>query len=251
VRDYAKPTDPVDKLTFAQHFLLGLGGIVTIGGLIVTFLTFINAQRLETERAKAAQGLETQRAEAELVQEYLQGMETLVIDNKLPEFNSDTDDREKNRTRRAAQAQTLATLRSVEDPDRKQVVIMYLDESELIKKPEPIVGLSGAKLEEAELSYVGLGEADLSYALLTNAKLIKTSLKDTYLYGAKLDGAVLRDANLTGADLGWTDLTGADLREANLTEADLRDAVGITKEELEQQTNLLEGATMPDGTTPD
>ena len=230
---------------------MGLGGFIALGSLIVAYLTFTNAQTLETQRAENSLTLETRRAEAELVQEFFQRMETLVVDNKVPEFESDTDDREKDRIRRAARVQTLAVLRSVEDPERKRVVIRYLDDSELIKKSEPFVDLSEAYIVGADLAYVGLGDTDLSYALLTNANLFGSSLTETYLYGASLYGADLREANLTGADLGWTGLTGADLREADLTDADLRHAVGITNEELEQQAKSLENATMPDGTKHD
>jgi uncharacterized protein YjbI with pentapeptide repeats len=52
----------------------------------------------------------------------------------------------------------------------------------------------------------------------------------------------LSNAALQGADLGSADLTDADLTDADLTRAE-----GITNEELKQQAESLEGATMPNG----
>jgi uncharacterized protein YjbI with pentapeptide repeats len=49
------------------------------------------------------------------------------------------------------------------------------------------------------------------------------------------------------ANLSHSDLTDADLTDADLSLANLRDAVGVTKEQLEQQAASLEGATMPNG----
>jgi uncharacterized protein YjbI with pentapeptide repeats len=77
------------------------------------------------------------------------------------------------------------------------------------------------------------------------------------LESANLAGADLRRANLSDGWLLFTDLSGADLENADLSgvhlhvvdfrEADLRGAIGITNEELEQQAESLEGATMPNG----
>jgi uncharacterized protein YjbI with pentapeptide repeats len=58
----------------------------------------------------------------------------------------------------------------------------------------------------------------------------------------------LQEAFLLNADLQEAKLDGADLRKANLQGADLEGAEGITTEQSEEQTELLEGATMPDGT---
>jgi uncharacterized protein YjbI with pentapeptide repeats len=64
-----------------------------------------------------------------------------------------------------------------------------------------------------------------------------------------LSAATLRDANLsTGSDHRTdTNLTNADLKLANLSDTNLRDAEGVTKDELEEQADSLQGATMPDG----
>jgi len=76
------------------------------------------------------------------------------------------------------------------------------------------------------------------------------------LLGATLSNADLRNANLTNADLRYADLYEANLSGADLSGADLRaelyrtnlsSAKGISNEELEQQAELLEGVTMPNG----
>ncbi len=53
----------------------------------------------------------------------------------------------------------------------------------------------------------------------------------------ELDGAALREA----------DLSGANLRRADLRGADIEGAKGKSKDELEDHSSSLEGATMPDG----
>ena len=98
--------------------------------------------------------------------------------------------------------------------------------------------LSNAYLDGADLRGVNLQEADLRNAFLSDAKL----------QGTHLQRADLQEAFLLNADLQEAKLDGADLRKANLQGADLEGAEGITTEQLEEQTELLEGATMPDGT---
>jgi uncharacterized protein YjbI with pentapeptide repeats len=119
----------------------------------------------------------------------------------------------------------------------------------------------GANLTRADLHEANLTEAFLSGATLTEANLSAANLKNAFLreadlFGTNLSGALLTEALLKGTNLSGANLSGADLREAVLLEADLsgsylnhvylNDVKGLTKEQLEQATNL-EGATMPDG----
>jgi|SRR5215211_1776804 len=64
-----------------------------------------------------------------------------------------------------------------------------------------------------------------------------------------LSGADLRGAHLAGANLRYAILDGADLTCANLTGTDFTHAEGISKEQIRQQAEYLDGATAPDGTT--
>lgn len=113
-----------------------------------------------------------------------------------------------------ARARTLTILKRV-DPEHKSSVLLFLYESNLIQKDQPIVSLASADLRDCD---------------------------DTHEIGALLSEADLRDADLKDADLSLANLSGADLKDA-----DLRDAQGVTNEELEEQSDTLEGATMPDG----
>lgn len=141
--------------------------------------------------------------------------------------------------------------------------------------------LSGAELWEANLSRADLRGAELSLANLSRANLIEANLSGAFLIGAGLGEANLweanlweanlREANLRKVDLGEANLWEADLREAdlrkadlhetnlsganmsganlsgaNLRKADLREVKNWTIKQLEQ-TSLLEGAIMPDG----
>jgi len=68
-----------------------------------------------------------------------------------------------------------------------------------------------------------------------------------FLYESGLVDKERRIVDLTGADLSRANLRDADLGGADLRDADLRDATGKTYEELEQQAESLEGATIPNG----
>ena len=122
-------------------------------------------------------------------------------------------------------------------------------------------------IEGANLSYANLTGTDLSRADLEEVKLRRANLTKANLSGADLERADLWSANLVEADLSRANLIGADLRYANLTGADLtnatlnsyshganlkganlKDVTGITVEQLEEQAESLQGATMPDGT---
>jgi hypothetical protein len=80
-----------------------------------------------------------------------------------------------------------------------------------------------------------------------NRRTILLFLYDTRLIDRKDTIIPLVDADLSEANLSYVDLRGADLREADLSGADLNGAIGVTKEQLDQQAESVEGATMPDG----
>jgi hypothetical protein len=109
--------------------------------------------------------------------------------------------------------------------------------------------LSGADLSGADLRGARLHNADLAGANLSEADLRRADLSDALLGLADLSGADLGSADLSNANLRSTDnLSEADLRSADLRSADLSYVEGISRTELEQQTESLEGATMPDRT---
>jgi uncharacterized protein YjbI with pentapeptide repeats len=121
-------------------------------------------------------------------------------------------------------AQTLAVLEGL-DPDHKRILLLFLYESGLIAKDKPIVRLSSANLNGANLSHANLVDADLSW----------TNLVDADLGWADLSGADLSNTNLSDASLSWARLEGADLRGA------------VVRDEQLELRAFLEDTIMPDG----
>jgi uncharacterized protein YjbI with pentapeptide repeats len=120
--------------------------------------------------------------------------------------------------------------------------------------------LEEADFRDANLQQNNFQDAHLSNADMSGAKLGAGWSEGDFFFAANLSGANLSDADLSHADLshgGDCAPNGANLSDANLSDAnlsgsdlrkaDLRSAVGVTNEELEQQTTFLEGATMPNG----
>jgi hypothetical protein len=116
-------------------------------------------------------------------------------------------------------------------------------------------GLQNAYLGDANLARADLEDANLESANLTDGLDVNNTrgaiLKAADLQNANLKYADLTEANLTEANLTEANLTEANLTEANLTEANLTEAKGVTQQELEEQTQKLEGAIMPDGSRHD
>ena len=169
-------------------------------------------QKIEEKRADSAQKIEEQRAQDAALQAYLDQMSQLMLEGDLLR-SSDGGSEEVRTLARARTRTVLARL----DSRRKGSVVQFLYEASLIEKDNPAVSLSK----------VGLRNADLS-------KLV-------------LSGANLSDAELQNADLSGATLQDADLSDANLRAVRLDGARGVTEEELEDQTDKLEGAIMPGG----
>jgi uncharacterized protein YjbI with pentapeptide repeats len=146
----------------------------------------------------------------------------------------------------------------LERTDLRDVVLREseLSQADLHQAYLVYADLGGADLTGADLSNAYLQGAYLDYTDLSNADLSDADLRNVDLAGADLTDADLSGADLAGADLTDADLTNADLRGANLEGAykyDYLDEGGpdydpnrlITRAELELETELLEGATMP------
>lgn len=228
--------------------------------------------------AQGQQAAEDQRAQDTALQSYIDQMSQLMGDGKLRNSQPGSDERALARTR------TLTVLRRATDADRKRTVVRFLYEGRLIRMNPPDgglsaqtlpivtladanliganlgdnisladVNLSGAQLRGANLAKTNLTNADLSKATMINAALDGSDLTDANLSGANLAGATLsRPKNEAGEEEGEAAiLTNADFTDADLSGANLQGAKGITNEELEHQTGLLTGTTMPDGSTHD
>jgi uncharacterized protein YjbI with pentapeptide repeats len=229
--------------------------VIALAGWWLSEVSRQNQQKIEDQRAKAEQEIETDRARESVLQSYIQNMTDLLLDKGLA--TSDLT----HPVRSIARSSTLTTLRQL-DADRKGILLQFLHESNLITVGDPIIILSdadltGANLTGAFLREADLFDADLTGAILRDAGLTGADLRSADLIGADLHDAhlsraELRDAHLTGADLRDAylfdaDLTGADLTGAILISADLRGAKGWTNEQLAQAESLV-GATLPNGT---
>jgi uncharacterized protein YjbI with pentapeptide repeats len=221
------------------------------------------AQDAQQERALA---VESQRAQDEALQAYLDQMSQLLADPERPLRRARPGDT----LSMLARARTLTVLQRLESRLLKRSVVQFLYEAGLITKDHVVVELTGADLAKANLNEANVEEANLCGAYLARANLVKAKLRradlsNAKLFGAdlslaKLDGANLSDAVLIGdkrstpvqrisapekytlggvgpknADLSYTDLSGANLWNAYVSEKQLDSA------------DSLIGATVPNG----
>jgi uncharacterized protein YjbI with pentapeptide repeats len=243
--------------------------VVTISA-VIAFVAFTYA----SSQANQQRIIQEQQAREAALLSYFDAMSELMFDRKL--LTSEAEDP----VRDVARARTLVGLLSV-GAEHQRDVIRFLYESDVIKPENPenrIVDLTKANLTDAHLNRMPLSGIDLRGANLSDgldvdmlgATLKAAGLQNAYLGDANLVRADLEDANLEsanltdgldvnntrgailkGADLQNANLKYADLTEANLTEANLTEAKGVTQQELEEQTQKLEGAIMPDGSRHD
>jgi hypothetical protein len=156
------------------------------------------------------------------LQEYLSEMQTLLLDEGLQQSEADST------VRLVARARTLGVL-SAQSPEGKRTLLLFLSDSGLLSRNNPIINLSRADLSEAALYGMTLTSLDLTEANFSGADLSFADLSNAKLTNAYLQEADLRAANLRSADLSFADLSGADLSNANLDGA------------------KFDGALMPDG----
>src|SRR5215213_875091 len=169
-------------------------------------------QQIENQRAQAERELAEQRAQDEALQAYLDQMSSLLLEKDLRKSEEGSEVRTLARARTATVMQRL-------DADGNRNVVRFLDEAGLTKVGRPSTRLlAGVDLQGAQLGGADLGSTDLS------------------------------DTDLSDTDLSDANLLDAKLRGADLSDADLSDARGITKEQLEKQTENLKDALMPDKT---
>jgi hypothetical protein len=207
--------------------------VLVIGGSIGGYL-FTRSEN------RATQAAAERRAQDDALQAYLDQMGQLLLDKDRPLRTAAAGDE----VRTLARARTLTILSRL-DGERKRSVVQFMYESCLITKDRAVLDLNGANLSRANLRGANLRGANLSKADLRGADLSAEYLR-AELGGVKINWAIAI-ANLTGADLRGADLRGADLRGANLRNADLEDIRGFTNEEVDEEAESLEGATMPNG----
>lgn len=214
--------------------------------------------RQQQERALR---VESQRAQDEALQAFLDQMGQMLLDEDRPLRKSKQGDE----VRTLARARTLTVLARL-DGARKESIIEFLYESDLIFRGRAVVDLSRADLSDADLTALYLMSADLHGVDFSGADLSWVDLNDSWLRGTYLMDATLHGTFLAGADLVMADLSNADLSEAILDDANLTDefdvfdtkltgvnftnatltGANVTYEQL-RQAESLRGATMPNG----
>jgi hypothetical protein len=102
------------------------------------------AQKIENQRAKAEQELAEQRAQDEALQAYLDQMSNLLLEKALRSADEDSE------VRSLARARTLTVLGRL-DSGRKEKLLQFLYEAELIQKANPVIDLDGADLQGIDL----------------------------------------------------------------------------------------------------
>ncbi len=193
------------------------------------------AQQAQKQREELAA---IQRAQDEAMRAYLDQMSDLMVEKNMRNDPAGSD------THRLAQARTIAILLGL-DKDRKRRSLKLIYELNLIPREQPILNLSNAGLDTADLSELTLRSACLREADLRCADLSGADLRGSDLSQADLRGADLTNADLVGDHLVFTNLDGANLRKADVSGAFLTGAV-ITDEQLESCASLR-GVTLPDG----
>jgi uncharacterized protein YjbI with pentapeptide repeats len=106
---------------------------------------------------------------------------------------------------------SFVTLTTLYGFDEKQV--QALKRTNACKKCD----LSGAKLNNLDMSYVDLSSANLSGADLSNSTLFSGNLSKANLSGANLSGTNLFEADLSGADISKANLSKTYLDQATWT----------------------------------
>jgi len=226
IRWYISPDTATEKKDFVQIILVGLGAIVAVGSFLIAWSTLQQSQVSTQASLVNSQELAAQNAESELLQTYLQQMNSSITQGLRTASSGDDK-------RMAARVQTLAVLRALEKRDRKRLVVRFLSESGLINKDDPIVDIDSANLVRANLSYISLSDTYLQHTLLNFAKLKSSTLRRANLRRADLSGACLRNAGFKAADLYNAGFEDADLAGADLSEANLQEAVGLTQEQID------------------
>jgi hypothetical protein len=119
------------------------------------------------------------------LQAYLDQMGNLLLEKDLRTSKEDSE------VRTLARVRTLTVLARM-DPSRRQDVMQFLVEAELVQEVEgrgPIIGLGGAQLRDVDLFNTDLHGADLSKADLSGAEGVTN--KELEKQAASLQGATM------------------------------------------------------------
>ena len=205
--------------------------IVPAGLAIGAFYLESQAERRQEEIATTRYEQEAQiadvRAKQETLDNYLEKMQELLLNRNLR--NAD----EASEVRSVARAITTTAIREM-GSDRNALLVNFLQESNLIQKPENTEENTGASLlslfiginlTETNLDSVNLKDANMRNASLRGANLYGANLNNANLIFADMEGADLRDIYLRNATMSNTRLRYSNLEEADMRSADMRSAI--------------------------
>ncbi len=176
-----------------------------------------------------------EKMENDVVNGYIKDIQVVILDSSR---NTSTTNKE---LRGVYRDLTLAALSRIKNPDRKRLIIQFLFDCGLNKKPGGLFSLSEANLSRADLYGINLGATNLVGANLIGANLFGADISRTNLFYANLSKAMLYKADLSSAYLRKADLRGAILVNTNLKGADLQDLVW-DKETKWPEPSFFEGA---------
>ena len=195
---------------------LAIPVVLAIAGLMFSVQQDQRQRAIEDERIRHDREIEKQSAQNTAVQAYLDQMNQLMFDGHLRSSPKGSE------VRTLAQARTLAALGRL-DPERKETLLRFLYEANLIDEESPVVSLDGVNLRGIDLSGNNLSGGPY---------LVEPHLA-TYLGGDRRAGYLSPElaesiggaaSDLSGADLGGADLSGALLAGVNLSGANLSGA---------------------------
>jgi hypothetical protein len=113
-----------------------IGALVALGGEDTAQIVSI---ALDDRRTREARDLEAQRVGEAALQNYFEAVGELLIEKPLRRANPGDN------LSAVVRAQTLTALEGL-DPERKRILLLFLYESGLIYKDEPVVSLVAANL---------------------------------------------------------------------------------------------------------
>jgi len=142
----------------------------------------------------AASYIAADRQREESMNDYFREMTSLLLEHNLRQADKASE------VRSIARVRTLTTLRKM-DGGRKGFIMLFLSESKLISRDDPIISLSGANLLRADLTGIELSNTDLQNVYLHQAKFDHTELHGANLTNAVLTEAKIEDTNLMDAHL--------------------------------------------------
>jgi uncharacterized protein YjbI with pentapeptide repeats len=205
---------------------LGIPPAVAIGALLA-FLSnfFLQWVRNRSERAQA-EAVEVAREQDAALATYAEKLSELITEKNLHAGSN------ASHVCLVAQALTTYLLRRLDKVHKRQALALVYGMG-LIEKGEPLLALSNASLDGA----------DLTELTLHNACLNGADLRLADLHGADLEGSDLNQADLRGANLSGADLSGADLTDANLLPYDEKDPAAWNKHNLEKRSTLNNGTS--------